>query len=87
MWDNDEYKGINTRWLDYESVLRFEVQFHTEQSCTVKQETHDAYEKIHNVDTPAEERERLRSYQREISARVLQPPGWEEILDFRREGW
>ena len=87
MWDNDEYKGINTRWLDYESVLRFEVQFHTEQSWTVKQETHDAYEKIHNVDTPAEERERLRSYQREISARVLQPPGWEEILDFRREGW
>ena len=87
MWDNDEYKGINTRWLDYESGVRFEVQFHTEDSWTVKQETHDAYKKIHNVDTPAEERERLRNYQREISAQVLQPPRWEEILDFRREGW
>ncbi len=53
----------------------------------MKQETHDAYVKIHNTDTPVEERERLRDYQREISAQVLQPPGWEEILDFRREGW
>src|SRR5207253_2014867 len=24
---------------------------------------------------------------REISAQVIQPPGWEEILDFRREDW
>jgi hypothetical protein len=87
MWDNDEYKGINTRWLDHESGVRFEVQFHTEESWTVKQRTHDAYKKIHNTDTPAEERERLRNYQREISTQVLQPPGWEEILDFRREGW
>jgi hypothetical protein len=87
MWDNDEYKGTNTRWLDHESGVRFEVQFHTEESWTVKQRTHDTYKKIHNVDTPAEERERLRNYQREISAQVLRPPGWEEILDFRREGW
>jgi hypothetical protein len=86
-WGNEEYKGINTRWLDHESGVRFEVQFHTEESWTVKQATHDAYVKIHNTDTPVEERERLRDYQREISAQVLQPPGWEEILDFRREGW
>jgi len=86
-WGNEEYKGINTRWLDHESGVRFEVQFHTEESWTVKQETHEAYVKIHNTDTPVEERERLRDYQREISAQVLQPPGWEEILDFRREGW
>jgi hypothetical protein len=86
-WGNDEYKGINSRWLDHESEVRFEVQFHTEESWTVKQETHDAYVRIHNIDTPVEERERLRDYQREISAQVLQPPGWEEILDFRKEGW
>ena len=86
-WGNEEYKGINTRWFDQESGTRFEVQFHTEESWTVKQETHDAYVKIHNTDTPVEERERLRDHQREISVQVLQPPGWEEILDFRREGW
>ena len=86
-WGNDEYKGVNTRWFDHESEVRFEVQFHTEESWTVKQQTHDAYVKIHNIDTPVEERERLRVYQGEISARVLQPPRWEEILDFRKEGW
>jgi hypothetical protein len=86
-WGNDEYKGINTRWLDHESEVRFEVQFHTEESWTVKQQTHDAYVKIHSIDTPVDERERLRDYQREISAQVLQPPGWEEIPDFRKEGW
>jgi hypothetical protein len=86
-WGNDEYKGINTRWLDHESEVRFEVQFHTEESWTVKQQTHGVYVKIHNIDTPVEERERLRAYQREICARVLQPPGWEEIIDFRKEDW
>jgi hypothetical protein len=86
-WGNNEYKGINSRWLDHESGVRFEVQFHTEESWMVKQQTHEAYVKIHNIDTPVEERERLREYQREISAQVLQPHGWEEIVDFRREGW
>jgi hypothetical protein len=86
-WENDEYKGVNTRWLDHQSGLRFEVQFHTEQSWIVKQETHDAYVKIHDVRTPLEERERLRDYQREISAQVLQPPGSEDIPDFRKDGW
>lgn len=86
-WGNDEYKGVNTRWLDPSSRLRFEVQFHTEQSWTVKQRTHDAYTKIHDIRTPTEERERLRDYQREISSQVLSPPRWEEIVDFRKEGW
>ena len=86
-WDNDEYKGINTRWLDHESGVRFEVQFHTEQSWLVKQETHNAYVKIHDTRTPTVEREWLRDHQREISAQVLRPPGCEDIFDFRKEGW
>jgi hypothetical protein len=48
-WGNDEYKGVNTRWLDHESGLRFEVQFHTEQSWVVKQQTHSAYVKIQDT--------------------------------------
>jgi hypothetical protein len=86
-WSDAEYKGINTRWLDHQSGLRFEVQFHTEQSWQVKQQTHDAYAKIQDTTTTAEEREDSREYQREMSAQVLPPPGCEQILDFRREGW
>jgi hypothetical protein len=86
-WDNDEYKGVNTRWLDHESGLRFEVQFHTEQSWMVKQQTHDAYARIQDTKTHVEERERLRDYQREITSHVIPPPRWEQIVDFRKEGW
>jgi hypothetical protein len=86
-WSNDEYKGVNTRWLDRESGLRFEVQFHTEQSWLVKQQTHDAYVRIHDPRTPVEEREQLRDYQREIASQLIPPPGWEEIVNFRKEGW
>ena len=86
-WGNDEYRGINTRWRDHVSGRRFEIQFHTETSWQVKQETHDAYVKINDLNTPTAERERLRAYQREVSAGVTQPTSWEEISDYRREGW
>jgi hypothetical protein len=87
MWNNDEYKGVNSRWFDHESGLRFEVQFHTEQSWMVKQQTHDAYVRIQDTRTPVEERERMRDYQREITSQVIPPLGWEEIINFRKEGW
>jgi hypothetical protein len=28
-WEDDQYKGINSQWIDPESGQRFEVQFHT----------------------------------------------------------
>jgi hypothetical protein len=83
-WGNDEYKGINTRWIDPESSLLFEIQFHTQKSWDAKQQSHDAYEKINRLETPESEKERLRDYQREISAAVPHPPGWQEITDYRR---
>jgi len=85
-WGDDEYKGLNTRWTDPESGLRFEIQFHTQKSWDTKQQSHDAYEKINDTRIPVDERERLRSYQRELSAEVPLPPGWQEITDYRREG-
>src|SRR5215831_2590944 len=72
-WGHDEYKGVNTRWQDYISGRRFEVQFHTEASWQAKQATHDAYAKIHDLNTPTAERERLRTYQREVSAEIVPP--------------
>jgi hypothetical protein len=86
-WGSDEYKGINTRWRDDVSGRRFEIQFHTEASWQAKQETHDAYAKINDLNTPTAERERLRAYQREVSVGVTRPTDWEEISDYRREGW
>jgi hypothetical protein len=86
LWGNDEYKGVNTRWVDPESNLLFEIQFHTEKSWNAKQQSHDAYEKINEVETPVDEKEQLRDYQREISSQVPLPRGWQEIKDYRREG-
>jgi hypothetical protein len=86
-WDNDEYKGVNTRWRDRDSGCRFEVQFHTHESWQVKQATHSSYTRIHDTRTLPAERERLRAYQREISSSLTLPPGWESIKNYRKEGW
>jgi hypothetical protein len=85
MWTNLEYKGINSRWQDPDSDLPFEIQFHTQASWEVKQQTHAAYEKIDDVRTPVVERERLREHQKEISARIPEPPRVMEIPDYRKE--
>jgi len=84
-WADTEYKGINTRWRDPKSGLLFEVQFHTPESLDAKQRTHQAYEKINDLRTPVKEIERLRLYQREVSAQVPLPAAWQSIPDYRKE--
>ena len=84
MWASPEYKGMNSRWRDPNSGLPFEIQFHTQASWEAKQETHAAYEKIEDIRTPASEREQLREYQKEVSARIQEPPGAMEIPDYRK---
>ena len=86
-WGSAEYRGLNTRWLDKASGELFEVQFHTAQSWSAKQQTHDAYEKVNDPTTHAIERERLRDFQFGIASAVQAPPGWQEIENYRREGW
>jgi hypothetical protein len=63
----------------------FEVQFHTQESWEAKQKTHAAYEKIEAPGTPVEEVERLRAYQRQVSAEVRVPLGALEIKPYRKE--
>jgi hypothetical protein len=84
-WGDAEYKGINTRWRDHESGLLFEVQFHTPESRDAKHQTHESYEKINDVRTPVAEVERLRQYQREVSAQVPMPLGWQSIPGYSKE--
>ena len=84
-WENQEYKGVNSRWLDQASGQLFEVQFHTEQSWAAKQQTHQAYEGIAAATTSVSERERLRVYQRKVSSSVPIPPGALDIPNYRKD--
>ena len=43
-WSEEQYKGINSQWIERDTGQRFEVQFHTRISFEAKQLTHDAYE-------------------------------------------
>lgn len=74
-WHGEEYKGVNSQWEDSASGIRFEVQFHTSESWSAKQTTHEAYEAIRSNKASVEEVESLRAYQREVSTTVQVPPG------------
>ncbi len=84
-WDKDEYKGVNSQWRDLATGLFFEVQWHTSESWDAKQKTHVAYEKINDKRTPIAEVERLRAYQREVSAMIAVPPGALQIRPYKKE--
>lgn len=84
-WDSDQYKGVNSQWRETFSDVRFEVQFHTEESWDAKQKTHEAYEKIQAPGTSVEEIEWLRAYQRHVSGEVRVPPGALEIEPYKKE--
>ena len=81
-WEDEEYKGINSRWRVPENRQLFEVQFHTEASFAAKQETHLAYERLRTPTTPDEEVHELRTFQREVSAKVPIPPGAKDIQNY-----
>jgi hypothetical protein len=85
-WQGAEYKGINCRWRDPAHDLVFEVQFHTAASWDASQRARSLYEAITDAGTPPEERARLRSIYREMSAAVPVPRGCTTIPDYRKEG-
>jgi hypothetical protein len=85
-WDGEEYKGINSQWRDPGSGLTFEIQFHTHASWEAKQRTHFAYERLSDPRTSPEEREYLRSFQRDVAASVPTPSGALDIPHYRKEG-
>lgn len=82
-WDEDEYKGINSRWRVPDGEQLFEVQFHTRASFEAKQETHGAYERLRALPDDEAEVRQLRAYQREVTAKVAVPPGAAGIPDYR----
>ena len=88
-WTSEQYKGINTQWLEPRSGVRFEVQFHTQASFEAKELTHQAYERIRTVTEPTPETERetaeLKRFQSRANAKIPIPPDVSVIEDYRRE--
>jgi hypothetical protein len=88
-WQQDQYKGINSRWRDPESGLLFEVQFHTQASFDAKELTHKAYERLRGSVALDAERTELEAFQSAVSAKIPTPPGATEIEDYslrKRDG-
>jgi hypothetical protein len=87
LWSDEQYKGINSQWRRSETGLRFEVQFHTQESLAAKELTHEAYERM-RASAPAAERKELEAFQRRVNAYLVTPEGVAEIKDYpeRRNG-
>ena len=82
LWNDAEYKGINSQWYDSQTGQAFEMQFHTPESFEAKQITHKAYERIRDPLTTAKESSELRDYQREVSSRIPIPIGAPDIPEY-----
>ena len=80
-WSGEEYKGINSQWIEPDTDQRFEVQFHTRISFEAKQLTHDAYERIRTQQADEFEKMVLKAFQRKVSAEIPIPPGAADIPD------
>jgi hypothetical protein len=85
-WSDDQYKGINSQWIDRDSGQRFELQFHTRISFEAKQLTHPAYERlrvmIYLPDPDPLEHMVLETFQKKVTADVPVPPGVTDIPDY-----
>jgi hypothetical protein len=81
-WSDDQYKGINSQWIDRNTGQRFEVQFHTRISFEAKQLTHDAYERLRTKQADMFEELVLEAFQRKVAADVPVPSGATDIPDY-----
>jgi len=81
-WSGEQYKGINSQWIDPDSGQRFEVQFHTRISFEAKQLTHNSYERLRTKQADAFEELVLEAFQRKVTTDVPIPPGATDIPDY-----
>jgi hypothetical protein len=82
-WSDDQYKGINSQWIDWGTGQRIEVQFHTRISFDAKQITHGSYERLRTHQADAFEELVLEAFQRKVAAAVPVPYGATDIPDYR----
>jgi hypothetical protein len=85
-WSDEQYKGINSQWVDSANGQRFELQFHTRISFEAKQLTHGAYERIRTQQADEFEEMVLEAFQKKVTAEVPVPPGAAGIPDYPERG-
>jgi hypothetical protein len=85
-WSGEQYKGINSQWIEPDTGQRFEVQFHTRISFEAKQLTHGAYERLRTQQADEFEKMVLKAFQQRISAEIPVPPGAADIPDYPERG-
>ena len=84
-WSGDQYKGLNSQWIEPATGQRFEVQFHTKISFEAKQLTHDAYGRLRTLQADKFEEMVLEAFQKKVTAEVPVPPAAADIRDYGRE--
>jgi hypothetical protein len=85
-WSGDQYKGINSQWIEPDTGQRFEVQFHTRISFEAKQLTHGAYERLRTRQADIFEELVLDAFQKKVTAEVPVPSGADGIPDYPERG-
>jgi hypothetical protein len=85
-WSGEEYKGINSQWIEPGAGQRFEVQFHTRISFEAKQLTHTAYERLRTMQADILEELVLDAIQKKVTADVPIPAGAADIPDYPERG-
>jgi hypothetical protein len=85
-WSDEQYKGINSQWIEPGTGQRFEVQFHTRISFEAKQLTHGAYERLRGQQADKFEEFVLEAFQKKVTAEVPVPPGANSIPDYPERG-
>jgi hypothetical protein len=74
-WADEQYRGINSQWIDPDTGQRFELQFHTRISFEAKQLTHSAYERLRAGHPDKFEQMVLEAFQKKVTTEVPAPPG------------
>jgi hypothetical protein len=86
-WSSEEYRGINSQWIEPDTGQRFEVQFHTRISFEAKQLTHKGYERLRTATKPDKfEQMVLEAFQRKVTGEVPVPLGAADIPDYPERG-
>jgi hypothetical protein len=85
-WSGEDYRGINSQWIEPDTGQRFEVQFHTRISFEAKQLTHTAYERLRTKQADVFEELVLEAFQKKVTADIPLPPGAADIPDYPERG-
>jgi hypothetical protein len=81
-WSDEQYKGVNSQWIEPDTGQRFEVQFHTRISFEAKQLTHASYERLRTHKADKFEQMVLEAFQKKVAGEVPVPPGAADIPDY-----